>query len=102
MKPEKCREHDLWDCPECKNLKEESAVALSDGLDPSPVMVGIQEERLLRALKHLQEAQYPNVQFTGLMENMADEAISNMKISIYDAIETLREGNEDYFKLKGV
>ena len=75
---------------------------LMDGLDPTPVTVGIQEERLLRALRHLQEAQYPNVQFTGLMENMADEAISNMKISIFDAIEALREGNEDYFKLKRV
>lgn len=62
------------------------------------VRVWIEEKWLVKALDHLHDVQCPKVQYTGMQEGMADEAISNMKLSVYAAIEALEKGNEPYFK----
>lgn len=62
------------------------------------VRVGIEEKWLVKALDHLHDVQCPKVQYTGMQEGMADEAISNMKLSVYAAIEALEKGNKHYFK----
>ena len=64
----------------------------------SEVRVWIEEKWLVKALDHLHDAQCPKVQYTGMQEGMADEAISNMKLSIYAATEALEKGNKQYFK----
>ena len=62
------------------------------------VRVWIEEIWLVKALDHLHDAQCPKVQYTGMQEGMADEAISNTKLSIYAAIEALEKSNKQYFK----
>ena len=56
-----------------------------------PVVVGIEREQLLKAIALLDGAFAPKVTFCGDYEGMKEEAIDQMKISISEALELLKE-----------